>query len=75
VEYEWLEREAGERGWLWPLVGLGALLLAGLLFFGTMAPDRSNTQLSQNAERPAPTTPNTTNTPNKTAPTPAPKQP
>jgi hypothetical protein len=74
---ETLQRDGSDRGWLWPAVALAAILIAGLLFFANMG-DRTNTQVSEKAERPAPTTPNTTTpktTPNNSAPTTTPKQP
>jgi hypothetical protein len=70
-----LQRDVDERGWLWPAVALVALLIAGLLFFGNMGDERPNTQVGQNVEQPTPTTPNTTTTPNNTAPKTTPKQP
>jgi hypothetical protein len=39
----------------WPFVAIGAALLAGILFFGSMA-DKPNTQVGQQTERPAVTT-------------------
>lgn len=66
-------RESEGSGWLWPVIGLGVLLIAGLLFFSNMGNDRPSGQVSQNVERSAPATPKPAAPSNTTAPTTAPK--
>jgi hypothetical protein len=39
--------------WLLPVLAVGALLLAGLLYFANIGDRESNTQVGQNTERPA----------------------
>lgn len=56
----------GEYGMVWPIVVVIAVLVAGLLFFGSPRTDQPSTQVGQNTERPA--TPNTTPSTPKTAP-------
>ena len=53
-----LVREADDVPSYWPLAIIVAVLLGGILIFGSLAPDRPNTQVGQHAERPAITNPN-----------------
>jgi hypothetical protein len=56
-------RHDATTNWLWPILGIGALLIAGLLFFGNMGDRPNNTQVGQNVERPTTTMPTTPTTP------------
>ena len=47
----------GGFGFLWPAIAIGALILAAMLFLSS-GPERSNTQIGQNVERPVQTAPN-----------------
>ena len=48
----------GGMSMLWPVLAIGALLVAGMLFFTGPTDKQSTTQVGQNVERPV--TPNTT---------------
>jgi hypothetical protein len=66
TDREGVRHDSDTTNWLWPILGIGVLLLAGLLFFGNMGDRPNNTQVGQNVERP--TTPKTTPTTPATTP-------